>query len=167
MKNLTASHLNYYLLCHRKLWLFHRQITMEQDSDHVAMGVFLDEQTYRRRPKKWKQLSVGPVKIDHFDAQDKVVREVKKSPKLEHVHVAQLKYYIFLLEQEGITGVTGRLEYPRQRKGLDIVLTDTDRNVLIPGWMEEVTRIANLEEAPELVRKSYCTNCAFYDFCFV
>jgi CRISPR-associated exonuclease Cas4 len=78
----SASHLTYLLLCHRKLWLHHRQIRMEDNSSDVAVGKLIDRNTYTRRPKKWTQLSLGNLKIDHFDLKEKIIRETKKSPKL-------------------------------------------------------------------------------------
>lgn len=163
----SASHLTYLLLCHRKLWLHHRQIRMEDNSSDVAAGKLIDKSTYPRRPQKWTQLTLGNLKIDHFDAKEKVIRETKKSPKLEHAHVAQLKYYLYALEQRGVHGATGLLEYPAQRRTKTVELTETDRAVTIPGWEAEIERITALEESPPLVEKSYCANCAFYDFCFV
>jgi len=163
----SASHLTYLLLCHRKLWLHHRQIRMEDNSSDVAAGKLIDQSTYSRRPKKWTQLSLGNLKIDHFDPKEKVIKETKKSPKLEHAHVAQLKYYLYALERRGVTGVTGLLEYPAQRRTKTIELTTADREVTIPGWEAEIERITGLEDCPPLVKKAYCKNCAFYDFCFI
>jgi CRISPR-associated exonuclease Cas4 len=163
----SASHLTYLLLCHRKLWLHHRQIRMEDNSSDVAVGKLIDQSTYSRRPKKWTQLSLDNIKIDHFDAKERVVKETKKSPKLEHAHVAQLKYYLYALERRGVNGVTGLLEYPAQRRTKTIELTKEDRELTIPGWEAEITRITELEACPPLVKKAYCRNCAFYDFCFI
>lgn len=140
---------------------------MEQTSEAVATGKQLDQSTYPRRPQKWTQLTLGNLKIDHFDVKEKVIRETKKSPKLEHAHVAQLKYYLYALEQRGVHGVTGLLEYPAQRRTKTVELTELDRAVTIPGWEAEIERITALEECPPLVEKPYCKNCAFYDFCYV
>jgi CRISPR-associated exonuclease Cas4 len=163
----SASHITYLLLCHRKLWLHHRQIRMEDNSSDVDYGKLIDQSTYPRRPKKWTQLSLGNIKIDHFDANERIVKETKKSSKLEHAHVAQLKYYLYALERRGVSGVTGLLEYPTQRRTKTIELTEADRTSIIPGWEAEIDRITGLEECPPLVKKPYCSNCAFYDFCFI
>ena len=163
----SASHLTYLLLCHRKLWLHHRQIRMEDNSAAVATGKQIDQSTYQRRSRKWTQLSLGNLKIDHFDPREKVIKETKKSAKLEHAHVAQLKYYLYALERRGVHGVTGLLEYPTQRRTKTIELTAADRETTIPGWEAEIERITSLEECPPLIEKGYCKNCAFYDFCYI
>ena len=135
-------------------------------NSHVAEGKLIDETTYNRRAKKWKELNLGHVKIDHFDPSTNTIREVKKSPKLEHAHVAQVQYYLYALEQRGIAGATGIIEYPKHRKTTKVALEETTRQT-IQGWLAEIERISKLEQCPELVQKSYCKQCAFYEFCFV
>ncbi|NJB84458.1 CRISPR/Cas system-associated exonuclease Cas4 (RecB family) [Lewinella marina] len=48
--SISASHLTYLLLCHRKLWLHHQQLRMEDNSRDVAAGKLIDRTSYRRRP---------------------------------------------------------------------------------------------------------------------
>ncbi len=162
----SASHITYYLLCHRKLWLHHRGMRMENNSFSVQEGQLINETAYQRRSQKWKELNLYHLKIDHYDPGTNQIREVKKSPKLEHVHIAQVQYYILALEQRGIPNATGVIEYPRQRKTTGVELTENDRKSII-GWEAEIERIINLSQCPNLVKKGYCRNCAFYDFCFV
>lgn len=163
-----GTHITYYHLCHRKLWLYAQEIRMENSSQnqYVADGKLLSETTYNRRPQKWRELNLGNVKIDHFDAKNKVVREVKRSPKLEHVHVAQVQYYLYVLAQRGTENATGSIEYPKQRKTTTVELTAAKRKE-VEGWLAEIERIKNLDQCPPLVRKSYCKRCAYFDFCFV
>ena len=162
----SGTLISYLHLCHRKLWLHHHHIRMEHNSQTVAAGKHINETTYTHRPKKWRELNLGNLKIDHFDTSTNTVREVKKSSKLEHAHVAQVKYYMYSLEQRGIQQVKGIIEYPKQRKTKTVELTVTDHRE-IEKWEAEIERIVNLPICPELVRKSYCRNCAFREFCFV
>lgn len=140
---------------------------MEYNSQEVAEGKLLSKTTYLRRPERWKELDLGSLKIDHYDPRTNTVREVKKSPKLEHAHVAQVKYYLYALEQHGIKGASGIIEYPKQRQSKEVCpLTDDDRgNVQV--WEAEIKRIVELEKCPPLVRKGICRTCSFRDFCFV
>lgn len=162
----SASHITYYHLCHRKLWIHHRGLRQEDNSQSVGEGKLLEQQAYARRASRWRSLDLGTVKIDHFDPEQRLVREVKNSPKLEHAHIAQVQYYLFVLEQVGIPHATGLLEYPKQRRTRPVELTDAVRKE-IAGWLAEIERITALEQCPELVRKSYCRSCAYRDFCFV
>jgi CRISPR-associated exonuclease Cas4 len=162
----TGTQIHYYHLCHRKLWLFSNGIQMEQDSALVAEGKFIHETTYTKRAEKYKELDFGYVKIDHYDAQNKVIHEVKKSNKLEFVHIAQLKYYLFVLLENGIEGATGILEYPKTKQTKKVVLEEGDISN-IQNWKVGVEQIISAEKCPELVRKPYCKACAYYEYCFI
>lgn len=39
--HITGTQMNYYFLCHTKLWYFAHHIQMEQESDLVALGLWL------------------------------------------------------------------------------------------------------------------------------
>ncbi|MDP2208215.1 MAG: Dna2/Cas4 domain-containing protein, partial [Bacteroidota bacterium] len=47
----TGTHINYYFVCHRKLWLFSHGLSMEQTSDTVLIGKLIDENSYSREEK--------------------------------------------------------------------------------------------------------------------
>lgn len=161
----TGTQIAYYHLCHRKLWLFAHNIKMEQHSELVGEGKFIDEHSYLKRAERWQELSIEGIKIDHFDAQRGIVREVKKSRKKENAHRAQLLYYLYVLERNGIPVSHGLLEYPKLRQTEEVWLTDENREV-IPLWEAEVVRITQLESCPGLVKKPICKNCSYYEFCF-
>lgn len=166
---LSATHIAYLHLCHRKLWLLGIGIRMENATDNafVEEGKLIHETSYNRRPQKWRELNLDHLKIDHFDPKTNTVREVKKSPKLEHSHVAQVKYYLLSLERRGVQGANGVIEYPKLRRTVEVPpLTEDDRRE-IEGWEAEVERITALPQCPPLVKKGICGNCAFRDFCFV
>jgi len=158
--NTSATLISYLHLCHRKLWLHARHIRMEHNSQAVAEGKLIGETTYQRRAKKWKELNLGHSKIDHFDPQTNTIREVKKSAKLEHA------YYLYLLAERGIEQAKGLIEYPKQRKTREVLLDESSKKE-VAGWEAEVERIVDLPNCPELIKKSYCRSCSFYDFCFV
>lgn len=163
---LTATHVNYYHVCHRKLWLFAQQITMEQTSDLVYEGKLIGEESYAQRAERYRELQIEGIKIDHFDAKNRVVREVKKSNKLEPAHIAQLKYYLFVLEVYGLTELTGILEYPTLRKTQTVLLTEEDR-AAIPLWIADIERIVASEVCPPVIHKKFCKTCSYYEFCYV
>ena len=53
---ITGTHFNYYLICHRKLWLFANGFQMEHTSDLVYEGSLIHETTYTHRPEKFKEI---------------------------------------------------------------------------------------------------------------
>ena len=163
---ISASHITYYHLCHRKLWIHHRGLRQEDNSAAVGAGKLLGRQSYQRRAARWRELDLGFLRIDHFDPRRKLVREVKYSPKLEHAHLAQVQYYLYVLEQAGVTGVKGVIEYPRQKRQCPVELTDELR-ATIGGWEAEIERITAQPTCPPIVAKTYCGQCAYRDFCFI
>ncbi len=167
----SGTHITYYHLCHRKLWLHAHGMHMENikadANPYVEEGRFISDTAYARRPSRWHELDLGNVRIDHYDPRENLVREVKKSPKLEHAHIAQVRYYLYCMEQAGLRGASGLIEYPKHRKTTRVpALSDTVRSE-IRGWEEEIRRIADLQVAPPVIMKGYCTSCAFRDFCYV
>lgn len=163
----SATHIAYLYICRRKLWLFSNGIRLENavGNNFVEEGKFIHETTYAHCPHKFRELDLGFIKIDHFDPIHKLVREVKKSNKLETAHIAQLKYYLFLLEQMGVQGVKGLLEYPKLKKTHPVLLTDDDR-AKIPHDIEQIKDIVQQPACPPFIRKPYCRRCAYYDFCY-
>lgn len=162
----TATQINLYHVCTRQLWLHSNEIKMEQESDLVYEGKLIGENTYSKRAQQWKEVDLGHIKIDHYDKKNKIVKEVKKSNKLEHAYVAQIKYYIYYLEKNGEEDVNGLIEYPRLRKTVGIKMTEQDRQ-RIPLWQKEIQKIINSSHCPTLVPKPYCKTCAYHDFCFI
>jgi len=163
---LTATHINYYHVCHRKLWFFANGIRMEHTSETVAEGKLIGENSYPERAEKYTEVEIDGIKIDFYDAKNKVVHEVKKSDKVEKAHIAQVRYYIYKLEQQGIEGVTGLIEYPKMRERETVYLTEEDREA-IKRWEVEIKTIIENEECPPLLNKPICKKCSYYDFCYV
>ncbi len=165
MKNITATHINIYHICHRELWLHANNIQMEHTSDTVYEGKLIGENTYSQRAERYTELEFDGVKIDFYDAKNKIVHEIKKSDRLAHAYNAQVKYYLWILEQNGIEGATGILEYPKQRHTEGVELTEEDR-VLIPQWIDAITKIVENEQCPKVINKPVCKNCSYFDFCY-
>jgi CRISPR-associated exonuclease Cas4 len=163
---ITATFINYYHLCHRKLWLFANGIRMEHTSDTVAEGKLIGETTYTDRSDKYTEIEVDGIKIDFYDARNKVIHEVKKSNKVEQAHIAQVKYYIYKLYQQGIEGVTGLIEYPKMLQRETVTL-EAGEHEIIRQWEQNIKQIIISESCPPLLNKPICKQCSYYDFCYV
>ena len=120
--HITGTHINYYFICKRKLWLFANNMQMEHTSDLVYEGKMIHEEVYPQRSAKYEEVQIGGVKVDFFDKKNKIIHEIKKSAKLKSAHIWQLKYYIYVFEKAGINKVSGILEYPKQRKTEEVFL---------------------------------------------
>lgn len=138
---------------------------MEHHSETVADGKLLHETSYPQRAEKYSEIEIGGSKIDFYDAKNKVIHEIKRSDKMEAAHEWQVKYYILLLEQNGVEGVTGILEYPKLRETKTISLTEVDR-VYVGQVINQIEGIAESEECPPLLNANICRSCSYYDFCY-
>jgi len=162
---MTGTHIAYFHLCHRKLWLFHNSIQMEHTSELVAEGKFIGETSYPQRAERWQEIQIEGIKIDHYDAVQHIVREVKKSNKKEEAHIAQVKYYLHVLRRNGIAATKAILEYPKLRITEEVTLTPEDA-AEVTQWEQEVEAIISREVCPLVINKPMCKKCAYYDFCY-
>lgn len=163
--NLTATHIAYLHTCHRKLWLFSNGIQMEHTSNIVAEGKLIGKTSYSNRAKKYTELALNGVKIDFYDPKEKVIHEVKKSDKVEHAHIAQVKYYLYVLRKNGIEDATAIIEYPKMRQRQIVEWEDGDEE-MIQTWENEIKNILSNNECPPLLRKGICRKCSYFDFCY-
>ena len=171
--NLTATHINYLEVCKRKLWLFSNGISMEHTSDTVYDGKLLHETSYPQRSERYEEMLISAEydgitligQIDYFDARNKVIHEIKRSDKVEEAHIRQVKFYLWLLELNGVDGATGILEYPKLRKTDEVLFSDEDRQ----GLQKSVSKIQSLiesESCPPTINAKICKNCSYFDFCY-
>jgi CRISPR-associated exonuclease Cas4 len=75
---ITPTHINYYHVCHRKLWLFSHGIQMEHTSDLVSEGRLIHETSYPQRPEKYTEVKLEEAVIDFYENRDRS----KKSDKI-------------------------------------------------------------------------------------
>lgn len=172
---ITATLVAYYHTCRRKMYLHAHGILMEHTSDIVYEGKLIGESSYGERAERNSELAFSlpatpehgevAVKIDYYDPVSKTVHETKKSDKMEGAHRAQVLFYLWALEQFGVEGARGVLEYPRLRSRETVVLSDEDR-AAIGDWVRGMDGILNGEVCPPVMHKPVCRSCAYQDYCF-
>lgn len=171
--NITATHLNYLHVCHRKVWLFANNITMEHTSEIVAEGKQIGEESYPQRTEKNQEVEISAevngiycnAKIDFYDPKNGIVHEVKKSSAKEMAHVAQVQFYLYLLRANGVAANYGLIEYPKLRQTEKVEFSEEDvENV--EHWVKRVEEIVNQEMCPPTLPKSKCSKCSYFDFCW-
>lgn len=163
--NINATLINLYHVCRRELWFHAKGIRMEHTSDLVYEGRLIHEGSYPQRSTQYREVELPGGKVDFYDPKAKVIHEVKKSDKVEPAHLWQLKYYIYLFEENGIEGVSGVLEYPVLRKKVEVEFRPEDRRE-IEKILAEIEKIISDENCPPLVKKRLCSSCSYYEFCF-
>lgn len=163
---INATIINLLHVCHREMWLHAHGVRMEHTSEIVAEGKLIDETSYPTRAEKYTEIEIDGVKIDFYDAVKKVVHEVKKSGSTEEAHRAQVKYYLYKLEQKGISGATGIIEYPKLKQRVIVEsLSESDR-IEIGKWERQATNIIQQTQCPPVIQAKICKSCSYFDFCY-
>lgn len=162
---LTGIHFNYYLICPRKLWLFSRGINMEHTSELVHEGRLIHDNSYMFRSWRFKEIEIEGIKIDYYDYKKRIIHEIKKSDSYEESHILQMKYYIYVLQNKGIKGVTGIIEYPKLRKIETVNLSEEDI-VIINKIINDIKNIIFSKSCPNRLNQKKCKNCSYHDFCW-
>ena len=140
---INATLINLYNVCQRELWLHANGIRFEHTSDLVLEGKLIHEDSYPQRSEKYEEIELDGIKVDYYDAKSKVIHEIKKSNKVEKAHEWQVKYYLYVFEQNGIEGVTG-----------------------LEAMKKDIEKIVSDENCPPLIQKSLCRNCSYFEFCY-
>lgn len=159
----TGTMFYYYFVCHRKLWCFINNITLEDESENVLLGKLLDENSYGREDKQI--LIDETVNID-FIRDWKVLHEVKKSKSIEEASMWQVKYYLYFLQQRGIPIEKGILDYPKIKQRREVYLEEGDSEN-IQKILKEIENIANQNTSPPVINSKICKACAYYEFCYI
>jgi CRISPR-associated exonuclease Cas4 len=178
---ITGTHINYYFVCKRKLWLFGRGLTMEQTSDTVLLGKLIDESSYERKDKgididntiviDWVDL---PASGRAGDTQA-VLHEVKKSDSMEDAHIWQVLYYLWYLKQKGVKiaelqngkiGLRGEIDYPKLKQKVEVILTPEKEGEL-KTIMSDIEHIHQQEQPPDRINKRFCKTCSYFELCWV
>ena len=156
----TGTQVNYYFVCHRKLWFFSHDLSMEEKSDVVLLGKLLHETGYKR---KFKEISIGRVKLDFLEHGTEV-HEIKRSRRIEKAHIYQLRYYLYYLKSLGVEA-SGVLNYPLLRRREEVTLTQEEENEM-RLILKEMTEILALGTPPPVVKLGICKKCSYYEFCW-
>ncbi|QEC69324.1 CRISPR-associated protein Cas4 [Panacibacter ginsenosidivorans] len=163
---ITATLINLYHVCKREMWLHANGVRMEQTSETVADGKLLHETAYPQRSEKYSEIEIGGSKIDFYDAKNKVIHEIKKSDSFESAHEWQVKYYIWLLEQNGVEGVKGIIEYPKLRETKQVKLSAEDKTYL-QQIVQQIEALVSADVCPPRIEKKFCKTCSYFDFCWI
>jgi CRISPR-associated exonuclease Cas4 len=148
---------------------------MEHTSDIVADGKLLHESSYPQRAEKYREINMSFTlgnevellgKIDFYDAKEKIIHEIKRSDKIEEAHEWQVKFYIYLLELNGIEGATAILEYPKLRITKEVTLSYVDKEYLKVMFIK-IAEIMEAETCPPVINSKICKSCSYYELCYV
>ncbi len=160
--HITGTEINYLHVCHRKLWLFHNGIRPEFENDLVQLGRLLQDTSY---PREEKDIPIGTIGVvDWADWKNGIIHETKRGKTPGAGDEAQVGYYMWYLNAQGLAIHQAVLHYPLQRRTKNL------------GWNTELAdKIeADLKKCedilsgplPPVKRYGYCKNCSYESLCF-
>lgn len=174
--NINATLMNIFHICKREMWLHYHAIRMEHTSEVVYEGKLIGEDSYPFRADKNEEVEISlplenekvilTAKIDFFDAKRGIVHETKKSAAKEWAHVAQVQFYLYLLQKNGVEVSHGVIEYPKLRQTERVTLGEDDV-LRIEANIEKIREVLEQEECPPKLPISKCKACSYFEFCWV
>ena len=81
---------------------------------------------------------------------------------MEEAHRAQLLYYLWYLKRKGVGGLKGGINYPKQKRSVEIALTP-EAEKQVEEWLQQAQEMIQ-QETPQAVEKpmkicSYSESC--------
>jgi len=68
-------------------------------------------------------------------------------------------------ERKGISVSHGIIHYPKQKKLLEVELTEQDID-LIQDAIRKMEDIVRMDASPKVINKPYCKKCAYWEYCY-
>lgn len=164
----TGTQVNYYVVCHRKLWLFTRKIELERENENVQIGKLLDEESYKREQKAIaldERIVIDWVESKVLPDGTLLLHEVKKARSVQEAHRLQMLYYLYYLKHKGVQA-RGQIDYPLLKKSEAIELTPSAETELRRALKEIQTIIESDQVPPRLTKKRFCEQCAYFELCW-
>jgi len=154
---------NYWAICHRKVWLYARGLRMEPFSDRVALGKLLHETAFPDLSRR-EVLIDNLIRIDVFGPEDRVL-EVKYSRKFATAARLQVGYYLLYLRWLGAGELVGELRFLKERRREEVRLTP-ELEALVFQALLGVRRIEQLPSPPQAQFEPFCRACAYCEVCW-
>ncbi|WP_132770494.1 CRISPR-associated protein Cas4 [Tepidibacillus fermentans] len=161
--DITGTHIWYYFICQREVWLMIHHIAPDEDDENLDIGRFISEHSYTRNKR---EIVIGNIKIDRIRKEGKqlVIGEVKKSSSYINSARFQLLHYLNTLKKMGIEA-KGELLFPEERKKEIVEWTEEAKKELEQA-MENIRRIARMPIPPAPKKISFCRKCAYREYCW-
>lgn len=159
---INGTIINYFFHCKRQCWLFIHRLNMEDNSEEVQMGRVLHENL---KDSEESEIAVQNIKIDKITKQ--YVIEYKKSDADLNAAIRQLKYYLYLLKEKGITkeGRVEVIEKNKQKKKVHKVIFSEETKLEVESWIKEIEELSERECPPMQNSQKECSKCAYYEYC--
>lgn len=165
---ITGTQVHYYVLCPRKLWWYTHGIEQEHveagtGAENVALGRQIHADSYPEQARKEVMID-DLLRLDFTD--DGVVHEIKKSKGGQRATQFQLLYYLYYLKHEKGIETTGMIDYPKQRRKEEVILTP-ELEMEVEKILHGIAVVRTMESPPVVKEPmALCKKCAYQDLCW-
>lgn len=161
---INGTLMNYYIHCPRQCYLHAHRLNMENNSEDVKIGKALHEEKYKDDDNS--EIAIDNIKLDKLTKD--YLTETKKSDADVEASRWQLIYYLYVLKGKGINR-KGKLEFIQKNKDKKVMIVELNEEVEkeLLNKIEEVQKLIQSQEVPNVVANKHCKKCAYYDYCFI
>lgn len=154
--------INYYLHCKRQCWLFMKKINLEDNSEDVRIGRVLHE---NKDDSENSEVEINHIKADKITNQ--YIVEYKKSDADLQATMMQVKYYMYVLNQKGITrdGKIEVFEKNKQNKKIHYIENNKQIEEEIETLKKNIEDLYYMKVPPKQQNENKCKKCAYHDYC--
>ena len=157
--------INYFFHCKRQCYLHGNRLNLEDNSEIVKIGRAIHEEKAKQSSNS--EIAFDNIRFDRLTSE--YLTEIKKSDADEEAAKWQLLYYLFVLKQKGMER-KGKLEFVEKNKGgkRTVILELTDEvEEQLQIYVKEIESLLIENKVPEAVKKKHCSQCAYYEYCFI
>lgn len=155
---------NYYFHCKRQCYLHGNRLNLEDNSEQVKVGRALHEE---KNTKENTEIALENIRIDRLSGE--YLTEVKKSDADVEATKWQLLFYLHILKEKGVIR-KGRLEFLEKGKSnkkiVYVELTEEMEREL-EKHIQSIESLLEMDMVPEVIHKSTCKKCAYYEYCYI
>ncbi|MEA2012457.1 MAG: CRISPR-associated protein Cas4 [Verrucomicrobiota bacterium] len=161
--NITGTEISYLYICKRKLWLFRHGLKPENENINVQIGKHIQETTFKREEK---DIAIGEIGVLDWAAfKHGVIHETKKGKTPGKGDVAQVRYYMWWLNDNGIKVKEAQIHYPKMRKTETVPWTEEAKDMALHD-VDACRKIIALSQPPKIVNYPFCKSCAYFELCY-
>lgn len=158
--DITGSHFYHYGSCKTRLWLFHNNVEVGKDNDHMAIGRHIDSTTFLRNRKSL--VIQGLCQIDYIEERGEIqVHEIKKGHEVSNAIELQVQFYMYIISR--LTGKVpkGYVHFPEVNRIKQVEFKIDD---LLDAYKSIKEIISG--SCPKPVRIPICHGCAYSEMCW-
>lgn len=162
---INGTIVNYYFHCKRQCYLHGNHLNLEDNSEIVQIGKALHDE--KAKESKNTELSIENIKIDKLTKEYLI--EIKKSDADLVASRWQLLFYLKKLKEKGIQrkGKLEIIEKKKSNKKVEIVELTSEAEESLNQYLVDIDKLLAQDVIPQVLNKTSCKNCAYYEYCYI